>query len=173
MLASTANLKANSTNAGEEGGKVELATKVGVLNLQTNSKIDVSGGVGGAGGKVNLRTPRANNTASAIAGNVINSTINGARSSVLEAVKVFTGITKIATGTANSGGNLGFTTVNNDVNSFMANKDAILASLGKTGDANFHLRAGEEIQSTGDLEVTNDWNLYSATRAGIHPRATA
>lgn len=168
-LTSTAKLMANSTKAGEEGGRVELATKTGVLNLQTGSIIDVNGGTGAAGGKVNLRTPRANNTATALAGNSINVTINGAKSIVLEAVKVFTGITKIATGTANSGGNLSFTTVNNDVTAFMTNKDAIVASLGKTGEANFHLRAGEEIQSTGDLEVSNDWNLYSASRAGNEP----
>ena len=168
-LTSTAKLMANSTKAGEEGGRVELATKTGVLNLQTGAVVDVSGGAGAEGGKVNLRTPRANNTATALAGNSINATINGAKSIVLEAVKVFTGITKIATGTANSGGNLGFTTVDNDVKALMTNKDAIMASLGKTGEANFHLRAGEEIQSTGNLEVSNDWNLYSASRAGNEP----
>ena len=168
-LASTANLKANSTQAGEEGGRVELATKAGVLNLQTGSIVDVSGGAGAEGGKVSLRTLRANNTATALAGNTINTTINGAKSIVLEAVKVFAGITKIATGTANSGGSLGFTTVDNDVKDLMTNKDAIVASLGKTDDANFHLRAGEEIQSTGNLEVSNDWNLYSANRAGNEP----
>jgi len=43
-LQSTANIQANSTKAGEEGGKVELFTQQGVLNLQSGSQINVVGG---------------------------------------------------------------------------------------------------------------------------------
>ncbi|MES2503040.1 MAG: filamentous hemagglutinin, partial [Pseudomonadota bacterium] len=90
---------------------------------------------------------------------------------VLEAVRVFTGVNSITAGSG-TGATLGYTTVANDVNSFMANKDTIVASLGKSGDSSFHLRAGTEIQSNASLTVgtaTSDWNLYSTTRAGGEP----
>ena len=64
-LESTANLKANSTKVGAEGGKVKIATTSAVidntpdlLNFKAGSKVDVSGGAGGAGGKVTITAPR-------------------------------------------------------------------------------------------------------------------
>jgi filamentous hemagglutinin len=168
-LASTANIQANSTKAGEEGGRVELFTQQGTLDLQNGSSINVAGGTNGAGGDVHLRAPRTGAGAGdGVAVSTLASAINGAKSTVLEAFKIFSGVTTVTAGTG-TGATLGFTTVANDVSSFMGNKDNIVTGLGKTGDSTFHLRAGTEIQSSSDLTVGSDWNLYSTTRTGDEP----
>ncbi|WP_047533415.1 filamentous haemagglutinin family protein [Methylotenera sp. N17] len=168
-LESTANIQANSTKSGEAGGKVELFTQQGTLALENGSKINVAGGTGGAGGDVHLRAPRTGAGAgNDVAVSALATAINGAKSTVLEAFKVFTGVTTVTTGNS-TGATLGFNTVANDVTDFMANKGNIVASLGKSGDDSFHLRAGTEIQSSGNLTVVSDWNLYSETRAGNEP----
>lgn len=171
-LESTANLKANSTKDGEEGGKVEIFTVANQLDLKTGSTVDVSGGAGGVGGNVHLRAPRlgaASGDNVAVA--ALNSVITGAKSTILEAFRVFTNVNTIAAG-AGTGSTLGYSTVANDVSDFMTNKDSIVASLGKSADSSFHLRAGTEIQSDASLTVgavNSDWNLYSTTRAGGEP----
>lgn len=168
-LESTANIQANSTKAGEEGGKLELFTQQGTLDLQSGSKINVAGGANGAGGDVHLRAPRTGaDSGNGVAVSALATAINGAKSTVLEAFKVFTGVTTVTTGNG-TGATLGFNTVANDVDSFMANKDSIVAGLGKTSDSSFHLRAGTEIQSSSNLTVGSDWNLYSETRTGNEP----
>jgi len=168
-LQSTANIQANSTKAGEEGGKVELFTQQGVLNLQSGSQINVAGGTNGAGGDVHLRASRTGAGAgNGVAVNALATAINGAKSTVLEAFKVFSGVTTLNAGSG-TGATLGFTTVANDVSDFMANKGSIVAGLGKAGDSTFHLRAGTEVQSASNLTVGSDWNLYSETRTGGEP----
>lgn len=171
-LENTAKLEAKSTNADQEGGKVEIHTRVGRLDLKLGSKIDVGGGANGKGGDVHLRASRTGaGSGNGVAVDSLATQIVGAKSTVLEAVRTFENVTKVDAGTG-TGATLGFTTIANDVTNFMANKNAIVSSLGKAGDSTFHLRAGEEIQSNGDLTIgstTNDWNLYSATRAGDEP----
>lgn len=168
-LESTAKIQANSTKAGENGGKVELFTQQGTLALQNGSTINVAGGANGDGGKVHLRAPRTGaGSGDGVAVSALATAINGAKSTVLEAFNVFKDVTKITAGNESSA-TLGFDTIATDVERFMTNKDNIVAALGKTGDSTFHLRAGTEIQSTTDLEVAGDWNLYSETRAGGEP----
>ena len=168
-LASTANIQANSTKAGEEGGRVELFTQQGALDLENGSSINVAGGTNGAGGDVHLRAPRTGAGAGdGVAVSALASAINGAKSTVLEAFKIFSGVTTVTAGSG-TGATLGYTTIANDVSSFMGNKDNIVASLGKAGDDTFHLRAGTEIQSSSNLTVGSDWNLYSTTRTGNEP----
>jgi filamentous hemagglutinin len=169
-LESTANLEAKSTKAGEEGGKVEIYTRAGSLDLKAGSGIDVSGGAGTVNtGEVRLRAPRTGAGAgNGVAVTNLATNIMGAKSTVLEAFKTFLGVTSVTAGNG-AGATLGFDTVANDVNSFMGNKDNIVVSLGKAGDDSFHLRAGTEIQSVGNLAVNGDWNLYSDTRTGGEP----
>ncbi|MES2579525.1 MAG: filamentous hemagglutinin family protein [Pseudomonadota bacterium] len=64
-LESTANLKANSTKAGEAGGEVQISSTAAnldntpdLLDFKTGSKVDVSGGVGGLGGDVTITASR-------------------------------------------------------------------------------------------------------------------
>lgn len=57
-LNSTANLKANSTKAGEEGGKVDIETKTGPLDFKVGSKVNTAGAAGGKDGQVYLGAAR-------------------------------------------------------------------------------------------------------------------
>lgn len=167
-LESTATLAANTTQVGAEGGRVELFTAANNLDLRAGSTVDVSGGKGGVGGEVYLRAPRTGaSSGNGVAVSSLATTINGAQATVLEAFKTYNNVSTITTGSG-TGATLGFTTVTNDVNSFMANKASILASLGKTDDTSFHLRAGTEIRATNNLRLASDWNL-STTRGGDEP----
>jgi filamentous hemagglutinin len=168
-LESTAQLTANSSAAGAEGGKVLLATSNGTLNLQQGSSIAVAGGSNGIGGTVHLRTPRTGaGSGNGVAVNALASNITGAQSVVLEAFRVYSNVNTLNNGNG-TGSTLGYNTLATDVNSFMANQASILAALGKTGDSSFHLRAGQEIRSNGNLTVSSDWNLYADPRTGNEP----
>jgi filamentous hemagglutinin len=168
-LESSAQLIATSSKAGAEGGKVMLATQSGALNLNQGSTINVAGGANGTGGTVHLRAPRTGaGSGNGVAVSALETTVNGAKSVTLEAFRVYNNVNALTAGNG-SGSTLGYNTLANDVTSFMANQANILASLGKTGDSHFHLRAGQEVRSNGDLAVNTDWNLYSDTRAGNEP----
>jgi len=168
-LASTANLKANSSQAGASGGLVEIDTAANQLDFNAGSSIDVSGSVGGTGGSVTMRAPRTGaDSGNGVAVSNFATNIIGSASSQLEAYRTFNNVTSIISGSG-TGATLGFTTIANDVNNFMTNQSSILASLGKTGDSTFHLQAGTDIQSTGNLIIGSDWNLYSTTRTGGEP----
>ncbi|HVW65277.1 MAG TPA: filamentous hemagglutinin family protein [Nitrosospira sp.] len=168
-LASGAILRADATASNAQGGKVVLGTAAGVLDLQAGSRIDVSPGTDGTEGKVLLRAPRTGDGAgNGVAVNGLDPTIQGASATVLEAVQVYRNVDTLTAGSG-GGATLGFDRVDADVASFMANKNAILAALGKAGDSTFHLRPGVEVQSPGNLTIDSDWNLYSASRAGAEP----
>ncbi len=162
-------LRADATGTGEKGGKVMLNAATGALDLQTGSNIKVGGGANGEAGEVLLRTSRTGvGAGSGVAVTGLNSDIQGAHGTVLEAVKIYGNVDTLTTGSANST-TLGFDRINTDVVDFMAHKDAILATLDKTNDSAFHLRPGVEVQSPGNLTVDSDWNLYTASRPGGEP----
>ena len=153
------------------GGDVLLATgsSAGTLDLREGATIDTTGAAGASGGRVVLRAPRTgtgSGTDVAIA--PIGATLSGQRETAVEAVRTFTGVTRIATGNT-SGSTLGITSVANDVAAFMANAAAIETRLGRTADPAFRVQPGIEVRSTGTLQLANDWNLFSAARAGGEP----
>lgn len=174
VLAS-AKLDAYATGNGKNGGEVEIGTTEGRLSLATGSTVDVRGGGGaqaGEGGEVLLRAPRTGNSAGsevAVVGGVNGgiSGISGARSVVVEAVKVYDNITTL-TNTGADGGTLSLDTVNADNTSFASNAGTIALRLGKAGDPAFHVRAGVEVRSAGDLTLSENWNL-GTSRAGGEP----
>jgi len=154
---------ANSTRAGANGGDVLLASTTGFVNLASGSEIN-AGGDDAQDGRVVLRAARGASTVNVAP---INGTITAGEVSI-EAVKTYTGFTSLKTG-ATSGAALGQDAIAGDNTAFMANKDAILASLGVASDTRFHLRPGVQVDAAGDFTVTNDWNLYSASRPGGEP----
>jgi filamentous hemagglutinin len=171
---STAKLDAHSTGAGKDGGDIEIGTSAGNLTMVAGSTLNVSGGSGGVGGTVLLRAPRTGAGAgTGVAVSALASTVTGARSVSVEAVKVYNNINTLnATGTS-SGTTLTLATINTDDTSFATNYSAIKTALGKTGDQLFHLLSGVEVRSSGDLTLgngtaTTDWNL-SPLRAGGEP----
>ncbi|HEX8874744.1 MAG TPA: filamentous hemagglutinin family protein [Nitrosospira sp.] len=175
-----AKLDAYATGDGKHGGEVEIGTAAGRLNLAQGSTLDVHGGgsqaaqggeVGevGEGGKVLLRAPRTGSGAgNDVAVDSVASSIGGAKSVVVEAVKVYDNITTLTDTGASSGATLSLATVNADNASFASSAGAIAARLGKTGDTGFHVRAGVEVRSAGNLTLSKDWNL-GTSRAGGEP----
>jgi hypothetical protein len=176
-LAATANLIASSSKAGKAGGTIALGSRNGVLSTAAGSRMDVSAGTGGVGGQVHLRAARSG----AGAGNGVNvsaldGSMVGARSVVLEAVKTYTGITTLLASGGASGSTLDLASLQTDNDSFAGNAAAITSALGKSADSTFHLRAGVEVQSSGDLTLgdgsaANDWNLASLRTSGVEPGA--
>ncbi len=174
-----AKLDAYATGDGKHGGEVEIGTAAGRLNLAQGSTLDVHGGGGGSqaaqggevgeGGKVLLRAPRTGSGAgNDVAVDSVASSIGGAKSVVVEAVKVYDNITTLTDTGASSGATLSLATVNADNASFASSAGAIAARLGKTGDTGFHVRAGVEVRSAGNLTLSKDWNL-GTSRAGGEP----
>lgn len=162
-----AQLDAHATGIAEKGGKVEIGTVAGRLNLAGGSAIDVGAGSGGEGGEVLLRAPRTGGGAGDdVAIDTVNSSISGAKSIGIEAVKVYDGISSLDT--SGSGSTLSLDTINSDNTAFAANASAIKTRLGKNGDAGFHLLNGVEVRSAGDLTLSKDWNL-ATSRAGGEP----
>lgn len=154
---------ANATRAGANGGDVLLASTAGLVTVAAGSVID-AGGDDAKDGRVVLRAARGDSTVNIapIAGNITAGEVS------IEAVKVYSAYTSLKTG-ATSGASLGQSSILTGNTNFMANKNAILASLGVAGDARFHLRPGVEVDAAGAFTVTNDWNLYSASRPGGEP----
>ncbi|RFO95777.1 filamentous hemagglutinin [Rhodoferax lacus] len=174
-LASTANLVATSSKVGKAGGTIALGSTSGVLSTAAGSRMDVSAGSGGVGGRVNLRAARTGAGAgTGVNVSALSGSIAGASSVVVEAVKTYSGIdTLLATGGA-SGSTLDLDSIKADNDSFGANTAAITAALGKTADSSFHVRAGVEVQSGGDLVLgdgtaANDWNLLGLRTNGVEP----
>ncbi|WP_097066645.1 filamentous haemagglutinin family protein [Nitrosovibrio sp. Nv4] len=166
VLAS-AKLDAYSTGNGKHGGEVEIGTTEGSLSLSGGSMVDVHGGTGGEGGKIVLHAPRTGvGAGDDVAVDSVNSTISGAESVVVEAVKIYDNIATLTDTDASSGTTLSLATVNADNTSFASHAGAIASRLGKTGDGNFHLRAGVEVRSAGDLTLNKNWNLGTSRPAG-------
>lgn len=170
-----ARLDAYATGAGKNGGEVEIGTASGRLNLAQGSEVNVQGGGGtrpGDGGEIVLRAPRTGAGAGdEVAVGSAGGSIGGARSVVVEAVKVYDHIATLTGSGASSGTTLSLDTVNADNNSFATHAGAIAARLGRTGDPVFHVRAGVEVRSDaavngGDLALGNDWNLGASRAAG-------
>ena len=150
VIASTANLNANSTQAGAKGGTVKLATTVGRLDLQAGSNIQVSGGQGAENtGAVYLRAPRtADNTDINI--RHVNSTITGAQKIQAEGFKVYDQDSLTETNLDVSGDYYA------DAANFMASVHSAGFGLDRIASNNalFNIVPGIEVQNTtGDLEL--------------------
>ena len=162
-LTSTANLKANSTKAGEEGGKVNVGSTADVaddtpnlLNFAAGSIIDVSGGAGGVGGEVNIIAPRTlGNTDVEI--DQMATTFTGVKDKVN--IVGYKAINTASITTANRN------TALNSANSFMSSviTDATkgLQRLGIANNEKIAITPGVEfVNKTGNLTLTSDFRLH-------------
>lgn len=161
-LTGTARIDASSTEAGEAGGTVEIATSTGYLDLQSGSSINVGGGTDGDGGEVRLRAPRTTDNKD-IQITAVASTIEGASSIQAEGFKTYTD-SSIATADFSTTGVA--TSWYKEAESFMksalADSSYGLGRLGKSGDAIFTIVPGLEIRNTtGDVALANDWSLHN------------
>ncbi|MHB1144098.1 MAG: filamentous hemagglutinin family protein [Thiobacillus sp.] len=157
-----AKLLAQSSSAGEDGGDIVVGTREGGLNLATGSDINVSAGSGGQGGTVLLRAPR-NGDNTDVAVSSLGSTIAGARSIAVEAVKTYAGKTTLNAGTTDSGATLGLGAITADNAAFAKHHAAIKSDLGRS---DVHILSGVEVRSAADLTLGADWNLATARAGG-------
>ncbi len=161
-MLSGASISARSTRAGAQGGDVVLASTVGRIDLEQGAHID-AGGDDAPDGRITIRARREG---TGVRINPVGASWNAGTLAV-EAVRAYTGTT-VSAGSS-SGTTVGQTTVAADTVNDMNDRVALLQALGLAGDTRAHLRAGVEIVSAGDLTLSSDWNLWSATRAGGEP----
>jgi filamentous hemagglutinin len=162
-LSSTANLKANSTQVSAEGGKVNIGSTASaadntpdLLNFAAGSTVDVSGGVGGVGGEVNIIAPRTLNNTDVEVGQ-LETTFTGVKdkvkivgNSVIDTALVDTANREVAINSANSF----MTSVITDVTKG-------LQRLGLANNSQFAITPGAEFTNkTGGLVLDRDWSLH-------------
>lgn len=146
-LASTGKLIAKANAATGSGGTVVVETtgrNGGVISTQTGSLIDVSG-TGEGGRLVRFRAPQVG---ADVAIGQLDGDIEGARSVLAEAFRVYEDVEAIDQGVIDQ--------VSGDATDFMAsNGTAIRNRLG----SDVTLVAGIELRSDTDMELTQDWDL--------------
>lgn len=140
----------NQAQGGSRGGRVELVTSTGSIDVQEQAAIDVSSNAPGAlGGRVLLRAPA---TASDVNIAAIAGTIKGASDVTVEAVKVYQ---------ADTIDSSLMSTWQSELAAFMdtANIDAIKTRLNKASDTAFYVVPGLEVQSAQTLTLADNWDL--------------
>lgn len=157
-----AQVSAAATGAGEAGGTVLLSSGDGAIDLQAGSLVDVSAGENGRGGTVHLRALRtgvdATNTGGTdVAITALAGELRGKSALNIEAVK---------RETASSLDTALLSTINTQNTSFATHHSDIKDRLGIASDAQASLLSGVEVQSTGDMTLSNDWNLNTARAGG-------
>ncbi|WP_457336134.1 filamentous haemagglutinin family protein [Rhizobacter sp. P5_C2] len=163
-LGSTARLDAASTGALEEGGSVLLSARIretvpttlDAIRIDSGARVDVGAASASLGGTVTLRAPRVGSDVAITA--LPADYLVGAREEIVEATiaKNYTGnLTLNASGTASAANPL--PTLRTDLKTYLsdANRSAMTARLGRIGDADFHLRAGLDISTSGSITVAN------------------
>ena len=159
-LESTVNIKANSTKAGEEGGKLKVNTKTGQLAFKQGSMIDVSGGEGAfATGEVTMRAPRtADNRDIQIA--EMFSDFVGAKKVHAEGFKVYNR-SSILTADMSLTTPTGFFKESETFLRAVYSADApILSRISIDADTPFLIVPGVEVSNlNGSLTLSNEWNL--------------
>lgn len=162
VLESTAQLLAKSSQAGAQGGTVEINTLEGNLDLKTGSALDVSSGAGGAGGLVYLRAKRnAANTDINISH--ADSTFTGAQKVQAEGFKDYQRTstqTSLATADFSKTTATGFyKEAENFEKSVLANNGVGVRRLNKLNDSVFTIVPGIQITGATDLTLANDLTL--------------
>ncbi len=159
-LQAGAAIDAHARDAGAKGGGVTLDTVAsgpaangsGLLDLAAAASIDVSGGAGGEGGSVHLRTGRDDATGRVNA-TAINAAIVGSSRAVLEATRVYNDVVGID---ANA-----IAAYQADTAAFMAKAQAPLDHSG----ARVLLAPGLDIRNQGDISLDSPWDFMAATTA--------
>lgn len=171
-------ITAQSTRVGANGGDVLLSagigTQPGTLTIADGATIDARGTetlkradgssvttVDAADGRIVLRAQRDGTDVKIAAFGANGAAGLKAAEVDVEAVRVYDGVTAVATG-ATTGSVLGQANVSTDNNNFMVGKGDTLTRLNLAGASNVHLTSGVEIRGSGDIELRNDWNLASA-----------
>ncbi len=147
-----------SSDAGE-GGRVELLSREGGVQLTASSHIDVTGSMadGSGNGSVHLRFPRtaAGTMLDADAGNDrldLAGTISGADSVTLEGYAAY-GTTALNLNPVASN------PLYTEADAFASSGAALLQALGRADDARYLVTPGIELDSTGTFTLASAWDL--------------
>lgn len=154
-MANGAQLLAGATHDELGSGRVTIEASGGSLALEGGT-IDVGGG---EGGRVRLRAVRSPGNDD-VAVTALGTRFVGARSTVLEAVRVYQSDSVDAVRDQASA----------DAVAFAGNADTIQTRLGRS---DVDVMAGIEIRSAGDLTLGSDWNLgsFAQDEGGLTLRA--
>ncbi|MDI1257888.1 filamentous hemagglutinin N-terminal domain-containing protein [Aquabacterium sp.] len=152
---------------GANGGDILLASTQGKVILASGVTVSAKGD-DAEDGRVVIRAKRDSATTFGADRVQLDADDVVAGEVVIEAVQTYSG-EKLASGTSVAATKtIGQETLKTDTKNFMAKKANVLNALGLTA-SKVQLRAGVELQSDGDFQVANDWNLWEATRAGGEP----
>ena len=174
-----AKLKVSASDAKANGGRVELFSDSGYLDLKSGEFI-ATGGAGGRNGTVHLRAMREEKNSSLLGDDAVQvkglaSIFTGVERVVLEAYKHYNNVNNIAAGDAATAA------WRTDANNFFVNMYAP-SNTNKLNVASnsslqpiFQLAPGIEARSSGDITLTTDWLLndwrYDPDTGGI-PKAS-
>jgi filamentous hemagglutinin len=152
-------IDASAIAAGGRGGRVSLGTLQGALSLASGSLVNVAGldaqSAVTDGGVVSLRAPRIG--ADALGVTTLAGTISGASRIQLEAFRTYQADTLDA---------VSYGAIAADSAAYLANAPTLLTNLGVAADPRFHLVAGEEIDSAGDLSLNGPLDLLGVRPGG-------
>lgn len=154
-LTGEARLLAGAQGEDGDGGRVELGSRDGRLDLAAGAEIDVSGGPAGDGGRLDLRARRTGEgVGDGVAVGALAAQVAGADQVVLEAFRTygFEGDGAIDAAAMDAW--------RSDTEAYMAGADTIIAGLGPLStQPAFRLRPGLEVRAGGDLTLTQQWDL--------------
>jgi len=176
-------IDAHARSASGAAGSVALRSTNAGVSLAPGSSVDVTGGSGAAGGRLDMRVTRAaaltladadpTNDAVAMAGEIV-----GARRVSLEGYAAYTDADALLDNGTITEASVVADRSNRlfaEAEDFMASEAAIAAGLGLSGDPRFAVLPGIELQSSGDIALgppgpsnrpsAVDWDL-SAWRFG-------
>ena len=163
QVASGAVLRAAATGTHQSGGQVTVSSNAGRIGLASGATVDTRGTGTGANGKLALRAQRTSDGGvNDVAVDAINATLQGVRSVEVEAVRTYTASTVDAA--------LINTVQTDNANFFGADNGAAMRERLAGGNAAvaqaLSLRAGVEVQSAGNLTVSQAWNLSRFDSSG-------
>lgn len=156
QVASGAVLRAAATGTHQAGGQVNVSSTAGRIGLASGATVDTRGTGTGANGKLALRAQRTSDGGvNDVAVDAINATLQGVRSVEVEAARTYTATT-VNTALIN--------TIQTDNSNFFGADNGAAMRERLAGDnaavaQALSLRAGVEVQSAGNLTVSQAWNL--------------
>ena len=180
-LGNGVSVSARSSRIGANGGDVLLSSALGLVQIAPSAVIDATGD-DAQDGRIVLRAQRGDDGQSVNVGTLNADNLRAAEVDV-EAVRVYrsvtaSGVTRDITAVAagnsalagsvsNRTGTLGQASVSDDSSSFMASAESVLSGLGVSAEQRdrVHLRAGVEVQASGNLTIASDW-LLNGDRPG-------
>jgi filamentous hemagglutinin family protein len=147
-------IRADATGADGEGGAVELNTEAGSFATLSGSLISVGGPAGG--GQVIFRAPAAG---SDVAITQLGGGIRGASSVLVRVLNIYNDVSTVDATLQGE--------VAQDLADFSTVASNVATRLGQSGNPVFGVEAAVELRSTGDMTVSDPWDLSTFRPNGL------